>query len=56
MVINLQLSKRLDIADFGDFLINIFKMWIFVGISISGIKAVNVNSHSGIYDLDGNCE
>ena len=56
MVIYLQLSKRLEIAEFGDFLINILKMRIFVGISILGIKAVNVNSHSGIYDLDGNCE
>ena len=56
MVIYLQLSKRLEIADLGDFLINILKMRIFVGISILGIKAVNVNSYSGIYDLDGNCE
>ena len=56
MVINLQLSKRLEITDFGDTVKKQIKMRIFVGISILGIKAVNVNSHSGIYDLDGNCE
>ena len=31
-------------------------MRILVGISTLAIEAVNVNSDSGIYDLDGNCE
>ena len=26
------------------------------GLSTLAIKALNVNSHSGIYDLDGNCK
>ena len=32
------------------------KMRIIFGISALAIKAVDVNSHSGIYDIDGNCE